>query len=455
MLKQPVGWSVLPMDGTAANSRDGQVDGSCERGKMGELHKELRRSRALEAAWRVVRRNGLGPNTSLRTKAEVLEFEENAARNLKSIQSRLVKGTFQFAPQKGVAIPRPGKKSRPIVIAPVENRIVQRALLNEMTRRIDAVRDVLNIETSVGGIEGRETAIAIAWREIKNGAKWFVRSDIPDFFTKIPKKPIADFLRAHCDDLEFVALYEQAIETVLGNEADLGQESKLFPSAEVGVAQGSALSPLAGNILLRDFDKKMNGRGIVCVRYIDDFLILGPSREKVAAAFNSARASLEKFGLGAYDPATHPNKAAIGPIDDGFDFLGCHIVPGLIQPSSDARSALLGKVREILNDSARAVKDALRGKGTAATERRRFAQTLEHLDNRLNGWRHAYQFCNGVQSIESLDAEIDKLLRRYLTSINSLLDSESFPAWRRGLGVAVLADVPRVDINQIKRNLKN
>ena len=52
----------------------------------------------------------------------------------------------------------------------------------------------------------------------------------------------------------------------------------LFPNETIGVAQGSALSALAGNIALREFDAEMNSRGLVCVRYIDDFMLLGGSK---------------------------------------------------------------------------------------------------------------------------------------------------------------------------------
>lgn len=109
-------------------------------------------------------------------------------------------------------------------------------------------------------------------------------------------------------------LFERATETSLVNLTRLGDDTALFPLGAEGVAQGSPLSPLIGNILLRKFDAKMNGRGIVCVRYIDDFVLLGPNPSALNKAFANAQAELSRFGMTAYDPATNTEKASLGTV---------------------------------------------------------------------------------------------------------------------------------------------
>ena len=93
----------------------------------------------------------------------------------------------------------------------------------------------------------------------------------------------------------FLELFERATQTTLANLAHLGEDAGLFPVADKGVAQGSPLSPLIGNILLREFDANMNGRGIVCVRYVDDFVMLGPSPSILMKAFARAQAELGRL----------------------------------------------------------------------------------------------------------------------------------------------------------------
>ena len=79
----------------------------------------------LESAWRRVRTRGL-LSASKEIRAEVVAFDDHPIGRLRSIQDRLKAKTFRFALQKGIAKARPGKSPRPIVIAPIENRIVQR-----------------------------------------------------------------------------------------------------------------------------------------------------------------------------------------------------------------------------------------------------------------------------------------------------------------------------------------
>ncbi|WP_458726016.1 reverse transcriptase domain-containing protein [Pseudomonas gregormendelii] len=56
-----------------------------------------------------------------------------------------------------------------------------------------------------------------------------------------------------------------------------------------GVAQGSPLSPLIANLYLHDFDKTINDGEVTCLRYIDDFLILGKDMGCVDRAFSKAQ----------------------------------------------------------------------------------------------------------------------------------------------------------------------
>ena len=130
------------------------------------------------------------------------------------------------------------------------------------------------------------------------------------------------------DNKQILELFEDALATNLENQEELEERHlfKLFPDPEIGVAQGSALSALAGNIALREFDTRMNDRGIVCVRYIDDFILLGATEAKVRAAYHSARTTLREMGMDVYDlndaMARKDGKVDEGNIYNGTDFLG-------------------------------------------------------------------------------------------------------------------------------------
>jgi RNA-directed DNA polymerase len=104
---------------------------------------QVRSLRCLEAAWRSVRTNGLASKSETSRK-EIQRFDEDPAGNLRSLKSRLGHGSFKFPAARGVAIPKPGKKDiRPIVLAGVETRIVQRAIL-DVLQGIDDLQPYLS-----------------------------------------------------------------------------------------------------------------------------------------------------------------------------------------------------------------------------------------------------------------------------------------------------------------------
>jgi hypothetical protein len=102
------------------------------------LSKKTRAGHNLEAAWRVIQRNGQFSN-SLDVRTEIAEFSADPTAKLNSLKHRLGRNKFVFGKAKGVPIKKigpdgnPTGKIRPIVLAPLETRIVQRAILNVLT----------------------------------------------------------------------------------------------------------------------------------------------------------------------------------------------------------------------------------------------------------------------------------------------------------------------------------
>jgi retron-type reverse transcriptase len=96
------------------------------------LYGRLRSLRNLDRAWQAIRANS-ATSTSRQTKDEVAEFAKNVYGNLRRIQARLKKNRYEFAPAKGVSIKREGKRPRPLVLACVQDRVVQRAILQVLS----------------------------------------------------------------------------------------------------------------------------------------------------------------------------------------------------------------------------------------------------------------------------------------------------------------------------------
>lgn len=414
---------------------------------MADLYRQVRLMKTLSSAWRVVRASCMQSSSS-EIRNEAIEFEADSFRQLKSIQSKLQKKKFEFLPQHGIAKKRPGKSSRPLVIAPIPNRIVQRAILDVLQDNVAYVQEILKVETSFGGIKGKNVALAIAAinKAFSNGVTHYVRSDIPSFFTKVQRAKVVDALAKNIDDVDMVNLFSAAIETTLGNLTDLqrrGLES-IFPLSHDGVAQGSPLSPLIANIYLAEFDREMNREGLACIRYIDDFVIMAASEKQVMKGFRAAKAVLRRQGLQVYSPDDDPLKASKGDVRDGFDFLGCYVKPGLVQPSKFARNRLLEKIDTEVSLACNLATMACKGGNGVGVGC--YAQAIVNINYIVWGWGKAFRFCTGSQVIQELDRKISKKMQEFEVLISRKLRNADADVRRKVLGVRMLVDAVKVDI---------
>ena len=89
-----------------------------------------------------------------------------------------------------------------------------------------------------------------------------------------------------------------------------------------GISLGCPLSPLIGAFFLNALDAAAAKLRLFYVRFMDDFLILAPTRWKLRGAVKAVNQV-----LGALALEKHPDKTFIGRIERGFDFLGYHFSP--------------------------------------------------------------------------------------------------------------------------------
>jgi RNA-directed DNA polymerase len=411
---------------------------------VGRLYKQVKSRRLLEKSFRKVREHAVA-SPSRSTRAALAEFEKDLFLSIDKLQKRLGKQDFQFNPQRGIAKRKPNSAAyRPLVVAPLDDRIIQRAILEVLITAVPAVREVMSTPTSIGGIPGRgvKSALNLVANAIARGASYYARSDIESFFTKIPKRLVKDFLRDHVKDQEFLGLFDGALETELENLNELAEHRSLFPIGDDGVPQGSALSTLAGNIVLTEFDRVLNGRNILCVRYVDDYIILGPDESRVRKAFESSQELLRKLHMRAYSPWADEEKAGHGRVARGFSFLGCDIKPDikLVQPGRKARVKIIHDIQAVFSETLRALTEALTA-GYPVDRKQCYAQVMVRVNGIVSGWAHAFRFCNCISTFESLDHEIDKAVSRFNREFRRLFEPESLRAIRRFLGVQLLQDV--------------
>ena len=394
-------------------------------------------------AWRKIQENGRN-SASQETRREIAEFSDQAAQRLDRLTRKLRAGTFEFPKSKGIAAKKKSGGKRPIVLAPIEARIVQRAILN-VIQDIPAIRAKIGVGHNFGGIVGAGVPEAIDQAVMAARASgYFIRTDIKSFFINVPRDRALLKITEITKEEEFALLLKGATDTELNNLASLGEDSQLFPLEGTGVAQGSCLSPLLCNLLLEDFDAAMNDRGIRCIRYIDDFILFARDRRHAFAALKSARGFLSKLGLDAYNPLENSEKAEHGPTSGTIAFLGCEIQKDAVRPSRAARNALLNRVKSVFDDSL----GALATPKLAVERHQTFAEALVDASHVIRGWGNSYAFCTDQRVNDFLDEEIKKRLVDFREGFRKRIDRMKRDDRQRALGLFLLADCRYVSLKE-------
>jgi hypothetical protein len=86
-----------------------------------------------------------------------------------------------------------------------------------------------------------------------------------------------------------------------------------------GISLGCPLSPLMSALYLKPLDQAMEKTGLFYARFMDDWVVLSPTRWKLRKAIKVANQVLERLKV-----EKHPDKTFVGRIDRGFDFMGYH-----------------------------------------------------------------------------------------------------------------------------------
>ena len=406
--------------------------------------------RTLWTSWISLRSRAINSRNP-KTAEDARRIEQNPPGVLRGLHESLRKGEFQFRLQRGVLKQRKGKTPRPIVVSPVTNRIVQRAILETLqgqapsiVRRLGNIPDALRTSTSVGGIPGKgaSDAVQLISAAIAAGATHYIRSDIKDFFTKVPTARLIQSIREQTEDDDFAQLIQAGLKVELENASDpmVSEWIDLFPNGEIGVPQGSSLSAFCANYVLRRFDAGLNGPNLTTIRYIDDFVILGESEAAISDAWVIAINSLGQLGLEAHMPTREGSKASQGAVADGFDFLSYRFRQDQVGLSRDTKKRFLYDIDMEIRTAKRLIQSswtAPRGAGP------RFAQALVHLDRKIRGWGASFGDVNQRVEFAQLDDKIMERIRAFVGWYKSRSGKHDAKEKMRGLGVALLADTPR------------
>jgi group II intron reverse transcriptase/maturase len=234
------------------------------------------------------------------------EYGENAADNLRDLCERVQQGRYRAKPSRRVYIPKADGRQRPLGIASLEDKIVQRAVVEVLNEIYEA--DFRNF--SHGFRPGRRPHDALDALTVgieRRRVNWVLDADIRDFFGQIDRSRLREFLRHRIADERVLRLIDKWLAAGVVEDGTWTQYEK-------GSPQGASISPLLANVYLHyvldlwaDAWRRASGRGdVIIVRFADDFIV-GFEHEQDAHQFQAElRERFAKFGL-----ELHPDKTRL------------------------------------------------------------------------------------------------------------------------------------------------
>jgi RNA-directed DNA polymerase len=234
------------------------------------------------------------------------DYEQNLECNLENLHARVHRGAYRALPSRRTYIPKPDGRQRPLAIAALEDKIVQRAT----AAVLNAIYEEDFLGFSYGFRPGRGTHDALDALDVGiNSTKvnWIVDADIRSFFDEISQEWLVRFLEHRIGDRRIIRLIQKWLKVGV-------LEDGIVMVSGRGTGQGSVISPLLANIYLHyaldlwaERWRRREATGdMIIVRYADDFIV-GFRHEADARCFlDEMRKRLQEFAL-----SLHPEKTRL------------------------------------------------------------------------------------------------------------------------------------------------
>jgi group II intron reverse transcriptase/maturase len=236
------------------------------------------------------------------------EYGDGLDERLLDLHGRVHRGAYRAKPVRRVEVPKPDGGIRPLGIVSLEDKIVQRAVVDNL---LNPVFEPGFYGFSYGFRPGRsahDALDALAYAVERRKVSWIVEVDIRGFFDSIDRERLMSFLGMRIGDervLHLIRKWLSAGVTDAGLDVDFVR----------GTPQGAPISPLLANVYLHNVlddwfarewrPREARGEAYI-VRYADDFVLGFQHRDDAARFMEALRARLEAHGL-----ELHPEKTRL------------------------------------------------------------------------------------------------------------------------------------------------
>jgi len=234
------------------------------------------------------------------------QYGEELEANLRSLSERLKRGAYRAKPVRRAYIPKADGRQRPLGVPALEDKIVQRAVVEVL----NAIYETDFLGLSYGSRPGRSQHQALDALDVGIRARkvnWVLDADIRSFFDTLDHGWLVRFVEHRVADRRVVRLIQKWL------AAGVLEDGKRTRS-EVGTVQGGSVSPLLANIYLhyafdlwvRRWRRKLAHGDVIAVRFVDDFVVGFEHRDEAERFLAELRERFARFGL-----ELHPDKTRL------------------------------------------------------------------------------------------------------------------------------------------------
>ena len=224
-------------------------------------------------------------------------YEADLKRKLKDLHSRLHRGAYRPLPSRRVYIPKPDGRQRPLAVAALEDKIVQRAAVAVL----NAIYEEDFLGFSYGFRPGRSAHDAMDALVVGIESKkvnFILDADIRSFFDTVDQEWLIRFVEHRIGDRRAVRLIQKWLKAGVLEDGVVNVSDK-------GTGQGAVISPLLANIYLHygldlwaERWRRHQATGdMIIVRYADDFIVGFEHEDDARRFLDELRARLGKFAL--------------------------------------------------------------------------------------------------------------------------------------------------------------
>ena len=234
------------------------------------------------------------------------EYEQNLECRLVDLHARVHRDTYRVLPSRRKFISKEDGRQRPLGIAALEDKIVQRAAVEVL----NAIYEEDFLGFSYGFRPGRsqhQALDALAFGITRTRVSHILDCDVRSFFDSMSHEWLIRFIKHRIGDPRIIRLIRKWLKAGVMVEGE-------WTSSEAGTPQGSAASPALANIYLHycfdlwaDQWRRRHAHGqVLYVRFADD-IVAGFEYEGDARRFQAdLRERLGKFAL-----TLHPEKTRL------------------------------------------------------------------------------------------------------------------------------------------------